>query len=686
MKASIQGKDSEKLKETRSEADSTLDFRALDFQITQLTKKVTVLQEQVKLFRVENSKIKQHYKELYDSIKITRVKHIEQTTALLAKNENVKVQINAKIKCVTMNSVKPKVLAPGMYAINVELLPPHCRNNREVHLEYLKHLKKSVETLRDIVKETGSPITAAQIPVISVGTPCSTTIDQDASCSSHSPSSFALQPPISHQVTEDCWIKALQDEIYELDRLQQEHDHLLDGCQDIIPERRIKGRSLRLQVSQSPRGIFINQSKFALEILKKFGMDSCDPVDTSMVDRLKLDEDPLGILVNQTRFRSMVGSLMYLTANRPDLVFAVCMCASAIALCSNNVQHSRSKHIDICHHFIREQVEKCEDDEVFGMPIPNELISNNIRNAPYYNAYMEMVTKHDQKVTAEKGGMKKPATAMQLKSNPAKEKSSKPALIPKPKVTQVNPSKPFPTKHSKLGKVLKTYKGKISLQLIYEDEPAQPKPEPEPEHQGKGDEHDVERSIQMSLELFQAQSQAHVGSMAIREPVAEATRPLHVVEGKGKAIATDEQLHNHCWICTRQKGKAPQTILYSRGRLQLLKRHQLDPLRSHRMMLLQIYVHESLKFTADEHVIIEEPLSLTGTLSSIKNLDDAYTIKDKFLNDKFTEDDPGKLNTEAEVVFMVTVPIYQASSLAPPLSTPVIDLSPPKLYPLPLKY
>nr|GEX62517.1 retrovirus-related Pol polyprotein from transposon TNT 1-94 [Tanacetum cinerariifolium] len=84
---------------------------------------------------------------------------------------------------------------------------------------------------------------------------------------------------------------------------------------------------LGLQVSQSPGGIFINQSKFALEILKKFGMDSCDSIDTPMVDRLKLDEDPLGIPVDQTRFRSMVGSLIYLTASRPDLVFAVCVCA-----------------------------------------------------------------------------------------------------------------------------------------------------------------------------------------------------------------------------------------------------------------------------------------------------------------------------------------------------------------------
>nr|GFC12466.1 retrovirus-related Pol polyprotein from transposon TNT 1-94 [Tanacetum cinerariifolium] len=84
---------------------------------------------------------------------------------------------------------------------------------------------------------------------------------------------------------------------------------------------------LGLQVSQSPGGIFIIKSKFALEILKKFGMDSCDSVETPMVDQLKLDEDPSGIPVDQTRFRSMVGSLMYLTASRPDLVFAICMCA-----------------------------------------------------------------------------------------------------------------------------------------------------------------------------------------------------------------------------------------------------------------------------------------------------------------------------------------------------------------------
>nr|GEW69071.1 zf-CCHC domain-containing protein/UBN2 domain-containing protein [Tanacetum cinerariifolium] len=90
-------------------------------------------------------------------------------------------------------------------------------------------------------------------------------------------------------------------------------------------------------------------------------------------------------------------------------------------------------------------------------------------------------------------------------------------------------------------------------------------------------------------------------------------------------------------------------------------------------------VHESLKFPVDKHVILEESLSSSRTLSSMKNLDDAYTIGDQFLNDKSTKDEPGKLNVDSKVVSMVTVLIHQASSLVSPLSTPIIDLSPPKM-------
>nr|GEU58835.1 hypothetical protein [Tanacetum cinerariifolium] len=84
---------------------------------------------------------------------------------------------------------------------------------------------------------------------------------------------------------------------------------------------------LGLQISQSPRGIFLNQSKYAFESLKKYGMETCDPVDTPMVKKSKLDEDPQGKAVDPTRYCEMIGTLMYLTSSRPDLVFAVCMCA-----------------------------------------------------------------------------------------------------------------------------------------------------------------------------------------------------------------------------------------------------------------------------------------------------------------------------------------------------------------------
>nr|GFA84139.1 hypothetical protein [Tanacetum cinerariifolium] len=105
-----------------------------------------------------------------------------------------------------------------------------------------------------------------------------------------------------------------------------------------------------------------------------------------------------------------------------------------------------------------------------------------------------------------------------------------------------------------------------------------------------------------------------------------------------------------------------------------LARLNIEPTYDDFMANVYPNVHESLKFMADEHVIIEDPLSSTRTLSLMNNLDDAYTIGDQFLNDKSIIDELGKLNVEAKVVSMVTVPIYQASSLVPPLSTLVIDL------------
>nr|GEU51349.1 uncharacterized mitochondrial protein AtMg00810-like [Tanacetum cinerariifolium] len=83
---------------------------------------------------------------------------------------------------------------------------------------------------------------------------------------------------------------------------------------------------LGIQINQSPCGIFINQAKYAQEILIKHGMTSCHSVGTPIAMK-HLDADLSGTPVDQTKYRSMVRALMHLTASRPDIVHATCYCA-----------------------------------------------------------------------------------------------------------------------------------------------------------------------------------------------------------------------------------------------------------------------------------------------------------------------------------------------------------------------
>ncbi|GJZ10965.1 retrovirus-related pol polyprotein from transposon TNT 1-94, partial [Tanacetum coccineum] len=84
---------------------------------------------------------------------------------------------------------------------------------------------------------------------------------------------------------------------------------------------------LGLQIHQSPKGIFINQVKYALDILNKHGMENCDSIGTPMTTKPKLDADLSGIPVDQTKYRRMIGSLMYLASSRPDIIQATCFLA-----------------------------------------------------------------------------------------------------------------------------------------------------------------------------------------------------------------------------------------------------------------------------------------------------------------------------------------------------------------------
>ncbi|GJS52162.1 hypothetical protein Tco_0625524 [Tanacetum coccineum] len=351
------------------------------------------------------------------------------------------------------------------------------------------------------------------------------------------------------------------------------------------------------------------------------------------------------------------------------------------------------------------------------------------------------VDEHDQKVTAEKEGKKKSASTKQPKPKPAIEKSRNPAPAPKPKVTKekpfkvsaAKPPKPKPAKEkstkatplqkSSKGKVAKVCSVKSSLQLVDEpdEEPAHSEPEIEPKHQeairplpvveGKGKDivteekaaqsllalHTLKRRSTTNQFIFQrrtpATEEASTGPSAQLQDdtsaniVRDSPSPADAETGVG-SDKTNNGGDTEILQINEELGEdmEKQHVLIDKDQARPdpgISRVALDgpdPEPTHGEFMTDLYpkVQKSLKFPANEHVILEDPLSSTRTLSSMKNPEDAYAIGDHFINYKSIDDEPRKLNMEGEVVSMVTVLIYQASSSVPPLLTPIIDLSPPK--------
>jgi len=84
---------------------------------------------------------------------------------------------------------------------------------------------------------------------------------------------------------------------------------------------------LGLQIKQLKSGTFVSQGKYIKDMLKKFGMDDAKSISTPMGTNESLDSDTSGNMVDQKLYWSMIGSLLYVTALRPDVMFSVCMCA-----------------------------------------------------------------------------------------------------------------------------------------------------------------------------------------------------------------------------------------------------------------------------------------------------------------------------------------------------------------------
>ncbi|GJW54634.1 hypothetical protein Tco_0098719 [Tanacetum coccineum] len=83
---------------------------------------------------------------------------------------------------------------------------------------------------------------------------------------------------------------------------------------------------LGLQIKQLEDGIFFNQSKYVKELLKKFRLEDSKPIKTPMSTETKLTRDEDAEPIDDTKYRGMIGSLLYLTASRPNIMFSVCLC------------------------------------------------------------------------------------------------------------------------------------------------------------------------------------------------------------------------------------------------------------------------------------------------------------------------------------------------------------------------
>nr|GEU41271.1 hypothetical protein [Tanacetum cinerariifolium] len=143
---------------------------------------------------------------------------------------------------------------------------------------------------------------------------------------------------VKEAMTDHAWIESMQQELLQFKRLD---NHFLKGTIDpTLFIRHFYDDILVVHVyvddiifgstnpsNQSPCGIFINQSNYVLEILKKYGLETCDSVGTLMEIKDMLDLDQNGTLVDATKYHSMIGPLMYLTSSRPDIVHATCLCA-----------------------------------------------------------------------------------------------------------------------------------------------------------------------------------------------------------------------------------------------------------------------------------------------------------------------------------------------------------------------
>ena len=85
--------------------------------------------------------------------------------------------------------------------------------------------------------------------------------------------------------------------------------------------------SLGFQIKQTEGVQFLNQSKYVMDLLKRFGLENAKAYGSPICPSTKLDKDEKGKTVDVKLYRGMISNLLYLTASRPEIMFSLCLCA-----------------------------------------------------------------------------------------------------------------------------------------------------------------------------------------------------------------------------------------------------------------------------------------------------------------------------------------------------------------------
>ncbi|GKC67021.1 monodehydroascorbate reductase [Tanacetum coccineum] len=333
--------------------------------------------------------------------------------------------------------------------------------------------------------------------------------------------------------------------------------------------------------------------------------------------------------------------------------------------------------------------------EIFGMPIPDALLTDKIKGPHYYGDYQEHVAKYQQfldeeRGKAEKGGATESSEATKVTKHkaakatkPAGDKAPKPTATqpPKPKPAPTQPSKvvskkkrklvkeipdePSAAKRSKGGLVTKKRKPKSPLKLV--DEPSN-KGVPVEEPAYNEEDADLERALELSLMEQGAQTQGPARLVVIREPesgriqLLPERRPLMPTESSAHVESpsmdaelnlTDSETESDVEASKINAGSQDED--QAGPNLEHMDLETTDALTQHKLEQMDE------GFTTTAYLNVQENLKLP--------------TEDQFFVEKPHEENSEKTNAETEVQSMVPVPIIQDTSSVPPMTTLVIDLT-----------